>query len=85
MDLANGESEGGCVNNAMISFSRPSTITEATMAYCNNTRIMMDDDDECGAIGEMLCNGNRSTRWKPQILHDLRGLEPGLPQWGAGD
>jgi hypothetical protein len=42
---------------------------------------MDDDDDECGAIGEMIGRGNRSNRRKPapvplcppQIPHNLTG------------
>jgi hypothetical protein len=56
-----------------------STIAGATTGLLYQPRMMMDDDDECGAICGMSDRGNRSTRRKPaplplyppQIPHDL--------------
>jgi hypothetical protein len=55
-----------------------STITEATTGLLYQSRVMVNDD-ECGAVGEMLGRGNRSTQKKPspvplcasQIPYDL--------------
>jgi hypothetical protein len=54
------------------------TIIEAITGLLYQPRMMMDDY-ECGAIGGMICKGNRSTRRKhapvtlcsPQIPHNL--------------
>jgi hypothetical protein len=61
-----------------------STITEATTGLLYQPQMM--DDDECGAIGEMLGRGNRNTVTKPAPVPLCPpGLEHGPPRWEAYD
>jgi hypothetical protein len=68
-----------------------STITDATTGLMYKPWMM--DNDECGAVSGMFDRWHRGTWRKPaqcRFAHHkshmtFPGLEPGLPQWEAGD